>query len=74
MDTFKIALVQMNSLVWNPLGKLVESYKKDDENIIFFDLDLESLNNIREGKSGHMKNPFYLKDRRGELYQKYITL
>lgn len=57
--------------LWNPYGNLVSSYKKDDENITVFDLDLENLKDIREGKRGHMKNPFYLKDRRWELYRKY---
>lgn len=58
--------------IWDPFGNLAKSYKKDDENIILLDLDLENLNDIREGKSGYMKNQFFLKDRRAELYRKYI--
>lgn len=58
--------------IWDPFGNLVKEYKQEDENIIFFDLNLEELNNIRKGKSGHMKKPFYIKDRRAQLYSKYI--
>ncbi|WP_432408406.1 nitrilase-related carbon-nitrogen hydrolase [Wukongibacter sp. M2B1] len=54
--------------IWDPFGELVKEYTEENENIIFFDADLDVLNNIREGKKGHMKHPFFLKDRRVDLY------
>lgn len=58
--------------IWNPLGDTVKSYKKDDEKIIIYDLDLEKLKNIRNPKEEKMKNKFFLKDNRNELYKKYM--
>lgn len=54
--------------IWDPLGNLVKEYKEENENIVFFDVDFDVLNDIRNGKTGHMKNPFFLKDRRTDLY------
>lgn len=54
--------------IWDPLGNLVAEYKEEDETMIFFDVNLDELNDIREGKVGHMKNQFFLKDRRTDLY------
>jgi len=58
--------------IWDPFGNMVTEYKEGDEKLIFFDIDLDKLRSIRQGKAGHMKNPFYLKDRRGDLYSKYL--
>lgn len=54
--------------IWDPLGNLVKEYKSENENIIFFDADLKLINDIRNSRAGHMKNPFFLKDRRNDLY------
>jgi len=54
--------------IWDPFGNLVKEYTEENENIVFFDVDLDVLNDIRDGKKGHMKNPFFLKDRRADLY------
>lgn len=54
--------------IWDPYGNLVEKYTGEKENIVFYDVDFDVLNNIRESKVGHMKSPFFLKDRRADLY------
>lgn len=58
--------------IWNPYGSMVAEYKNDTEKLISFDINLDELRNIRNGEKGHMKSPFYLKDRRRDLYSKYI--
>lgn len=54
--------------IWDPLGNLVAEYKEENENIIFFDVNLKLITDIRKGKAGNMENPFFLKDRRNDLY------
>lgn len=54
--------------IWDPYGNLVEKYTKKNESIVFYDVDFDILDNIRKGRAGHMKNPFFLKDRRADLY------
>ncbi|WP_432663695.1 nitrilase-related carbon-nitrogen hydrolase [Wukongibacter baidiensis] len=54
--------------IWNPFGDLVKEYTEENENMIFFDVDINTLNDIRSEKKGHMRNPYFLKDRRADLY------
>lgn len=54
--------------IWDPFGNLVKKYTKENEGILSFDVDFDILDNIRKNKSEHMKTPFFLKDRRTDLY------
>ncbi|SHK29676.1 nitrilase-related carbon-nitrogen hydrolase [Paramaledivibacter caminithermalis] len=54
--------------IWDPSGNIVKEYTEEKEKIIFFDVNLDILNDIRNGKMRHMKNQFFLRDRRKDLY------
>ncbi len=58
--------------IWGPWGNLVKEYKGKDENMVFYDLDMEELNDMRKNEREDMKTPFYLKKRRPDLYSKYM--
>lgn len=54
--------------VWNPQGNLIDQYSEKDEAIKIIDLDPSAVNLLRDEKKQGMKNRFFLRDRRPELY------
>jgi predicted amidohydrolase len=58
--------------IWDPFGNLIDAYTQQEENILFCDLDITECNHIRKGKQP-MRNPYYLKDRRMDLYARYMS-
>ncbi len=58
--------------VWDFRGNLIKKNIKSKEEVVFFDIDLMYLNKIRNGNKKSMKDTFFIKDRRKDLYEKYL--
>lgn len=54
--------------LWNPYGELEKYLDEEDEQIVHFDIDFEEIDRLRV-QSKSMKNNYFLKDRRKEIYR-----
>ncbi|WP_066501907.1 carbon-nitrogen hydrolase family protein [Abyssisolibacter fermentans] len=57
--------------IWNPMGDMINYYDKGHEKSTHFEIDILELEKLKNNKAS-MKNHYYLKDRKTEVYKKYL--